>query len=130
MGYSIFAGTGSGTWISMHLQHCVVGIEKRPNKSKCSGCRHRHRHRYRYINGCRYRYTKDTSASLASGCRHRCSTRIPECKPNQVEIQGARNPEIPMGGTQMDTHVSHGPTPRDCHIADLPRTLTTLYLMQ
>jgi len=24
----------------------------------------------------------------------------------------------------MDTHVSHGPTPRECRIRDLPRTLT------
>jgi len=127
LGYSIFAGTGSGAWIFLHLQHCVVGIEKRPNKSKCSS--------YIYI----YKDTDtdtdtetdtdtdtDRSASLASGCRHRCSTRKPECKPNQTKSRSKapENSEIPRGGTQMDTQMSHGPTPRECRIRDLPRTLT------
>jgi len=109
LGYSIFAGTGSGAWIFLHLQHCVVGIEKRPNKSKCSS--------YIYI----YKDTDtdtdtetdtdtdtDRSASLASGCRHRCSTRKPECKPNQTKSRSKapENSEIPRGEPKW-THMCH-----------------------
>jgi len=50
----------------------------------------------------------DRSASLASGCRHRCSTRKPECKPNQTKSRSKapENSEIPRGEPKW-THMCH-----------------------
>jgi len=63
----------------------------------------------------------DRSASLASGCRHRCSTRKPECKPNQTKSRSKapENSEIPRGEPKW-THMCHM-----CHMVRLQESVAS-----